>query len=171
MSQPFIGEIRLFAGNFAPAGWMTCQGQVLPISEYETLFILIGTTYGGDGQSTFQLPDLQGRVPVHMGTGTSLTPRSLGEAGGAEQVTVTVPQLPAHTHPVNATTAPGTKNTPAGNLLAQTSSITPYTEDTSTVNLNAAAVTSIGGSQPHTNLQPTLALTFIISLYGIFPSS
>jgi microcystin-dependent protein len=170
MAQPYVGEIRLFAGNFAPAGWMTCQGQLLPISEYETLFNLIGTTYGGDGQSTFQLPDLQSRIPLHMGTGSGLSPRVLAEAAGQENVTLTINQMPAHTHPVGARTAPGTTNTPAGSLPSQTSSVTPYTEDTATVDMKAETSTIVGGSQPHDNLQPTLALTLIISLFGIFPS-
>jgi microcystin-dependent protein len=170
MAQPYVGEIRLFAGNFAPAGWMFCQGQLLPISEYETLFNLIGTTYGGDGQETFQLPDLQSRIPIHMGQGPGLSNRVLAETGGVESVTLTVNQMPAHTPAVGARLAPGTTNTPAGNLLSQTSSVTPYTEDTATVDMNAATSTISGGSQPHSNLQPTLALSFILSLYGIFPS-
>ncbi len=165
MAQPYIGEIRLFAGNFAPAGWQFCNGALLPISEYDTLFALIGTTYGGDGESTFAVPDLQSRVPIHQGNGFVLA-----ETGGVESVTLTPTQIPAHSHPLLATTAPGTSNTPAGNLLAQTSSVTPYINDAPTSPMAAASVGSTGGSQPHNNMQPFLAVTYIISLYGIFPS-
>lgn len=165
MAQPFIGEIRLFAGNFAPAGWQFCNGALLPISEYDTLFALIGTTYGGDGESTFAVPDLQSRVPIHQGNGFVLA-----ETGGVESVTLTPTQIPAHSHPLLATTAPGTSNTPAGNLLAQTSSVTPYINDVPTSTMAAASVGSTGGSQPHNNVQPFLAVSYIISLYGIFPS-
>src|ERR1700752_4137953 len=121
MSKPSVGEIRMFAGNFAPAGWMFCEGQLLPISEYETLFNLIGTTYGGDGQSTFALPDLRGRVPMHFGNGFALA-----ETGGAEEVTLTVSQIPAHNHPFLATTSFGTQSTPQGNVLGQTQAIKIY---------------------------------------------
>lgn len=165
MAQPYVGEIRLFAGNFAPAGWAYCNGALMPISEYETLFNLIGTTYGGDGQDTFALPDLQGRVPIHQGNGFVLA-----ESGGVETVTLTQQQIPAHSHPLLATTAPGTSNTPAGNLLAQTSSVTAYINDVPSTPMAANAVSSVGGSQPHNNMQPFLALGYIISLYGIFPS-
>jgi microcystin-dependent protein len=166
MAQPYVGEIRMFAGNFAPAGWMFCEGQLLPISENETLFNLIGTTYGGDGQSTFALPDLRGRVPVHQGNGFTLA-----ETGGVEEVTLTVAQTPAHSHPLVAVGgAAGTFTSPAGNLLAQSLNVTPYINDAPTASLNAGAITSIGGSQPHTNFQPYLCVDFIISLFGIFPS-
>ena len=165
MAQPYVGEIRMFAGNFAPAGWLFCEGQLLPISENETLFQLIGTTYGGDGQSTFALPDLRGRVPVHQGNGVILA-----ETGGAEEVTLTVQQVPAHGHPLLASTGPATTNTPIGNVLAETSAINLYIEDVASSSLNAAAVSSTGGSQPHTNFQPYLCVSFIISLFGIFPT-
>lgn len=165
MAQPFVGEIRLFAGNFAPAGWMLCDGQLVPISEYETLFQLIGTTYGGDGQSSFGLPDLRGRVPVHFGNGTTLA-----EGGGAEQVTLTVQQFPAHTHPLLAANATGDQISPGGNLAANSLNVTPYINDPPSGNMNAAAISSAGGSQPHTNIQPYQCINFIISLYGIFPS-
>lgn len=165
MAQPYVGEVRLFAGNFAPAGWAFCNGALLPISEYETLFNLIGTTYGGDGQETYAVPDLQSRVPMHQGNGFIL-----GETGGVETVTLTQQQIPSHTHPLLATTAPGTSNTPAGNLLAQTSSVTPYINDTTSVDMASNAIPAKGGSQPHDNVQPFLAVSYIISLYGIFPS-
>lgn len=165
MAQPYVGEIRLFAGNFAPAGWAFCNGALLPISEFETLFQLIGTTYGGDGESTYAVPDLQSRVPIHQGNGFVL-----GETGGVETVTLTQQQVPSHSHPLVATTAPGTSNTPAGNLLAQTSSVTPYINDATSVDMAANAISGTGGSQPHDNMQPFLAVSYIISLYGIFPS-
>jgi microcystin-dependent protein len=166
MAQPYVGEIRMFAGNFAPAGWMFCEGQLLPISEYETLFNLIGTTYGGDGQSTFGLPDLRGRIPIHQGNGYTLA-----ETGGAEEVTLTAGQLPSHTHALMAVaSARGTQVSPGGALPAQSYNVTPYINDAPTGSFNAAAVTSVGGSQPHTNFQPYLCVDFIISLFGIFPS-
>ena len=165
MAQPYVGEIRMFAGNFAPAGWMFCEGQLLPISQNETLFNLIGTTYGGDGQSTFALPDLRGRLPIHQGNGFILA-----ETGGAEEITLTVQQIPAHTHPVLASTAPASSNSPVGNVAAAPTAINLYIEDNANSSLSPLAVSAIGGSQPHTNLQPYLCVNFIISLFGIFPS-
>ena len=165
MAQPYVGEIRLFAGNFAPAGWALCQGQLLPISEYETLFNLIGTTYGGDGQSTFALPDLQGRVPIHMGNGFTLA-----ETGGVEEVTLTTQQIPSHTHPFIASNTLASNADPAGQQPSQSSLVKLYVEDTPTVNMNTTAVQPQGGSQPHTNLQPYISIIYIISLFGIFPS-
>ena len=167
MAQPYVGEIRMFAGNFAPAGWMFCEGQLLPISEYETLFNLIGTTYGGDGQSTFALPDLRGRIPLHQGNGFILA-----ETGGAEEITLTVSQIPAHTHPLLATTDVTSVATPQGNVPGgiNTPNINAYGSDEPLLAINAASVSSVGGSQPHTNFQPYLCVDFIISLFGIFPS-
>lgn len=167
MAQPYVGEIRMFAGNFAPAGWMFCEGQLLPISENETLFQLIGTTYGGDGQSTFALPDLRGRLPMHQGNGFILA-----ETGGVEEITLTVNQIPAHSHPLLASSDPASDSAPASNTLAQTKTagIFMYLEDTPTVNLAATSISPVGGSQPHTNFQPYLCVDFIISLFGIFPS-
>jgi microcystin-dependent protein len=165
MAQPYVGEIRLFAGNFAPAGWMFCEGQLLPISEYETLFNLIGTTYGGDGQSTFALPDLRGRVPIHQGNGFVLA-----ETGGAEEITLTVNQIAAHTHPLLATTAVGTAASPLGGVLASAGSANVYRQGPGAVALSTQTVGSVGGSQPHTNFQPYLCVDFILSLFGIFPS-
>src|SRR5215207_8706798 len=165
MAQPYVGEIRMFAGNFAPAGWMFCEGQLLPISENETLFQLIGTTYGGDGESTFALPDLRGRIPIHQGNGFILA-----ETGGAEEITLTVNQIAAHSHPLLASTDAGSNSNPTNNVTANSASIDLYIEDAASANLNLSAVTSVGGSQPHTNFQPYLCVDFIISLFGIFPS-
>ncbi len=165
MAQPYVGEIRLFAGNFAPAGWMFCEGQLLPISENETLFQLIGTTYGGDGQSTFALPDLRGRIPIHQGNGFILA-----ETGGAEEITLTVNQIPTHSHEVLASTSNASASNAGGNLLAQTPSYTPYIASSPNSALGPNAISPVGGSQPHTNFQPYLCIDFIISLFGIFPS-
>jgi microcystin-dependent protein len=167
MAQPYVGEIRMFAGNFAPAGWMFCEGQLLPISEYETLFNLIGTTYGGDGQSTFALPDLRGRVPLHFGNGFTLA-----ETGGVETVTLTVSQIPAHSHPFLGTANTAASNSPTGNLGAVNNvfGVFPYGTDAPRLNLSPNAISSVGGSQPHDNFQPYLCVDFIISLFGIFPS-
>ena len=169
MAQPYVGEIRIFAGNFAPAGWMFCEGQLLPISENETLFNLIGTTYGGDGQSTFALPDLRGRLPIHAGNGFVLA-----ETGGVEEVTLTVQQIPSHNHPLLATNA-GQQLSPANNTTlasptSQQAGTSIYGVAPSNTTLNPATVTSTGGSQPHSNFQPYLCVDFIISLFGIFPS-
>jgi len=166
MAQPYVGEIRIFAGNFAPAGWLFCEGQLLSISENETLFQLIGTTYGGDGQTTFALPDLRGRIPVHQGNSVILA-----ETGGAEEVTLTVSQLPGHGHPMVAVGgATGSQISPAGALPAQSFNVTPYINDAPTGSFNAQAVGSVGGSQPHENRMPFLCVDYIISLFGIFPS-
>lgn len=166
MAQPYVGEIRIFAGNFAPAGWMFCEGQLLPISEFETLFNLIGTTYGGDGQSTFALPDLRGRVPIHFGNGFTLA-----ETGGAETITLTVQQIPAHSHALLANTQTGTDKSPTGRVTDQTSGgVLIYIEESPDQSMAASAIGSTGGSQPHDNFQPYLCVDFIISLFGIFPS-
>lgn len=161
----------MFAGNFAPAGWMFCEGQLLSIAENETLFNLIGTTYGGDGQNTFALPDLRGRVPIHMGTGGGGT-YSLAQTGGAEEITLTASQIPIHNHTFLSSTAPASTTSPVGNLpaITQAATVTAYGTDAPLVQLNAQAVGSTGGSQPHTNFQPYLCVDFIISLFGIFPS-
>lgn len=165
MAQPYVGEIRMFAGNFAPVGWMFCEGQLLPISEYETLFNLIGTTYGGDGQSTFALPDLRGRLPMHQGNGFILA-----ETGGAEAITLTVSQIPAHSHPWLASADPGNTPNAGGAVIAPSVTDRVYGDASFTVNLAAASISGTGGSQPHTNMQPYLCVSFIISLFGIFPS-
>jgi microcystin-dependent protein len=165
MAQPYVGEIRMFAGNFAPAGWMFCEGQLLPISENETLFQLIGTTYGGDGESTFALPDLQGRIPVHQGNGLILA-----ETGGAEEITLTVSQIPAHSHPMLANSQPASEFAPGNQVFAQPQTVDAYVQPPPAVPLSPQSCGSVGGSQPHTNFQPYLCVNFIISLFGIFPS-
>jgi microcystin-dependent protein len=165
MAQPYVGEIRMFAGNFAPAGWMLCEGQLLPISENETLFQLVGTTFGGDGESTFALPDMRGRIPIHQGDGFILA-----ETGGVEEITLTVSQTPVHSHPLLGSTAAAGSNSPANSVLGQSDSVTLYRVANPTVALSPQAVGTVGGSQPHTNFQPYLCVNFIISLFGIFPS-
>jgi microcystin-dependent protein len=165
VAQPYVGEIRIFAGNFAPAGWMFCEGQLVAISELETLFNLIGTTYGGDGQSTFALPDLRGRLPVHLGNGFQLA-----ETGGVESVTLTVNQIPSHSHAFLGTTSTAIDANPGGNVVAQAQTFFPYLNVPPTVAMAPQAVSSVGGDQPHSNLQPYLCVDFIISLFGIFPS-
>jgi microcystin-dependent protein len=155
----------MFAGNFAPAGWMFCEGQLLPISENETLFQLIGTTYGGDGESTFALPDLRGRIPVHQGNGFILA-----ETGGAEEITLTVNQIPSHSHPMVASLS-NANNSPTNSVLAQPTTYDVYRPATQADSpLAPASIAAVGGSQPHTNFQPYLCVDFIISLFGIFPS-
>jgi microcystin-dependent protein len=171
MAQPYVGEIRMFAGNFAPAGWEFCNGQLLPISENETLFQLLGTTYGGDGESTFALPNLQSRVPIHMGNGPDGVNYQLAEAAGVESVTLTTQQIPNHSHSLIASQAIGNALSPAGALFAETpGGIAPYIEDAPSISMNAQAIGPVGGSQPHENCQPFLCVSFIISLFGIFPS-
>ena len=165
MSQPYIGEIRLFAGNFAPAGWAFCDGQLLPIADNDALFTLIGTTYGGDGQTTFALPDLRGRIPIHQGNSFILA-----ETGGAEAVVLTMNQIPAHSHPFMANDTTGSSSLPENNLLAKSTSNTPYSPFAPTVPLSPQSLSATGGSQPHTNFQPYLCIHYIISLFGLFPS-
>lgn len=165
MAQPYLGELRMFAGNFAPAGWMFCEGQTLAISENETLFNLIGTTYGGNGQSTFQLPDLRGRIPIHQGNGFTLA-----GTGGAEEITLTINQIPAHTHALLATTNPGSDPSPANCLPAESSAASLYQSSAPSLPMAANAVGPVGGSMPHDNFQPYLCVSFIISMFGIYPS-
>ena len=170
MSNPFVGEIRMFGGNFAPAGWAFCQGQLLPISENETLFNLIGTTYGGDGQETFALPDLQGRLPMHQGQGPGISQNYIiGEKAGVESVTLTTQQIPIHNHAFLASTSAALSTDPTNQVVAQTSQIHLFTEDVANKQMNPNSLTPVGGNQPHDNTQPYLVLNFIISLFGIFP--
>lgn len=164
MGQPYVGEVRMFAGNFAPAGWAFCDGQLLPISENETLFQLIGTTYGGDGQSTFALPNLQSRIPVHQGNGYILS-----QMGGAETVTLTVSQIPSHTHVPVGSGNSGNLGSPLGGLWAK-SALNAYSSGAPTGQMHAQAIGATGGSQPHDNMMPYLGMNYIISLFGIFPS-
>jgi microcystin-dependent protein len=170
MPEPYVGEIRMFAGNFAPNGWMLCQGQPLAISENDVLFQLIGTTYGGDGEETFNLPNLASRVPVHMGTSPNGTTFQIGEMAGTEEVTLTVQQIPVHSHPFTASTDVANSNTPTNQVIAQSTQRAVYFEANTTTNLAANAITPAGGSQPHENTQPFLCINFIISLFGVFPS-
>jgi len=170
MGQPYIGEIRLFAGNFAPDGWMFCDGSLMPISENETLFNLIGTTYGGDGQTTFALPNLLSRVPVHQGTLSSTgQPFVLAQSGGEETVTVTVFQIPNHGHAVQANSSAGTQSSPSAGVWAQ-STLDQFSSAAPSVAMAPTAIGSAGGSQPHDNMVPFVCLNFIISLFGVFPS-
>ena len=170
MSDPFIGEIRMFGGSFAPAAWAFCDGQLMPIAQNDALFSLIGTTYGGDGQETFAVPDLQGRVPMHMGTGSSGTPYVEGEKAGVESVTLTTQQIPQHNHAFLASTTTGNSVTPTDNLTGNSAQVTFYALGTAITTMLGQAIQPVGGSQPHDNMQPYLTLSFIISLYGIFPS-
>lgn len=171
MATPFVGEIRMFGGNFAPAGWAMCSGQLLPISQNDVLFSLIGTTYGGDGQNTFGLPDLRGRVPIHAGQGGGLQNYIIGQKAGAENVTITSSTMPTHTHPFVASTDVGDTPSGQGKVLSQSTSVNLYIEDAPDNNLSPNAIPgTVGGSQPHNNMMPFLTLTFIISLFGIYPS-
>jgi microcystin-dependent protein len=164
MSQPFVGEIRIFAGNFAPAGWAFCEGQTLQIAQNNTLFTLVGTTYGGNGTTNFRLPDLRGRIPIHR-SGS----HPIGESAGVEAVTLTVQQTPAHTHPAEALTVLGTSTNPANDLVARQTTPDVYTAQNPLVAMSPTLISPVGGSQPHTNVQPFLCVNFIISLFGAFP--
>ena len=169
--DPFIGEIRLFAGTYAPTGWNFCDGTLLQLSQYDALYALLGTTYGGDGRATFALPDLRGRVPVHQGAGPGLSNYTMGQTGGVEMVTLTSANMPPHTHALFVSTAAGTANVPTGNVLAQApSGSNVYRETTGTVAFSASQIIPTGGSQPHENRQPFQAMNYIIALEGIWPS-
>ena len=172
MAQPYVGEIRIFAGNFAPVGWMFCDGQLLPISENETLFQLIGTTYGGDGESTFALPNLQSRIPIHMGTGPEGTSYQLAEQAGTETVTLTTQQIPIHTHAQQCSSGSGLVSADPVNTVASKTDLSQYSSAGATVGMGTPNLVSdpTGGSQPHENSQPFLCINYIISLFGIFPS-
>lgn len=179
MGQPFVGEIRMFGGSFAPAGWAFCAGQPMAISENDTLFNLIGTTYGGDGQETFNLPDLQGRLPLHQGQGPGISQNyQIGEAAGVETVTLSTQQMPSHNHvpQVSSGTGGGNTPTPANNTVladanvTTTNTYTPFVAANAQVQLNNASIVPIGGSQPHDNFQPTLGISYIISLFGVYPT-
>ncbi len=171
MSNPYIGEIRMFGGNFAPAGWMFCDGSMLAIADNDALFALIGTTYGGDGQTTFALPDLRSRVPIHAGTDSGIT-YMIGENGGVEQVTLGASQIPGHNHALLASKSPASAGTPSNRVPAQETTVATglYYPAGPSAPLHPGSVLPVGGSQPHSNLQPHLAVNFIISLFGIFPT-
>lgn len=164
MSEPFLSEIKIVSFNFPPKGWALCNGQLLPINQNQALFALLGTTYGGNGQTNFALPNLRGRVPVHEGNG-----HNLGEAAGSTAVTVNIQQLPTHLHPVNASGTEGNDNQPGNNVLGLVAARV-YTDPAALTTLNPGTITSVGGSQPHNNMMPYLVLNFIIALQGIFPS-
>ncbi len=170
MSDPFVGEIRMFAGTFAPLGFAFCDGQLLAVSQNDALFSLLGTFYGGDGRNTFGLPDLRGRIPVHMGQGPGLSNRPIGQKTGVEQVTLTTNQLPAHSHSPQAVNSPGNASSPASAVFGNASGGNFYTSGAPTLAMNAAAVSSTGGNQPHTNFMPYQCINFIIALVGIYPS-
>jgi microcystin-dependent protein len=176
MSEPFVGEIRMFAGNFAPRGWAFCDGQLLAVSQNDALFSLFGTIYGGDGSTTFALPDLRGRVPVHAGQGPGLSDRRIGAKAGAEQVTLTQNQIPSHAHGLFASTQSASSTSPAGQLPAALAGDTDTYGQAGggTITFNADfspnAVAATGGNQPHTNLMPFLCVNFIVALFGIYPS-
>lgn len=165
MAQPYVGEIKMFAGNFAPAGWNFCNGALLPISEFETLFQLIGTQYGGDGQSTFAVPDLQGRLSIHMGSGFTLA-----QTGGVETVTLSINELPTHNHPFIGSSDVANSPNPGNSLVARSSQEKIFINANPTVAMASQFLGQAGGSQPHSNFMPYLCVNFIISLFGIFPS-
>lgn len=168
--EPFVGEIRYVAFNFAPQGWALCNGQILPINQYQALFSLLGTYFGGDGVQTFALPDMRGRVPVASGQGVGLTNRNIGDQGGKESVALTIPQLPAHRHPIHASSAVGNSKAAAGNVPATNSSVgLIYSNQTADISMDPKSSTSIGQNQPHENMQPFLGMTCIIALQGIYP--
>ena len=170
MANPFLGEIRMFGGNFAPQGWAFCNGQVLSIVQYTALFSLLGTTYGGDGERTFALPNLQGRVPIDQGNGPGLAPYVIGEFGGEENHTLTLSEMPAHKHEF-VSAGPPTLDSPAGAVLGSpTSGAALYAPSSPTATMNPAGSATIGSGQPHSNLMPYLCTSFIIALEGIFPS-
>jgi len=173
MSEPFIAEIKIFAGNFAPRGWALCNGQLLPIAQNTALFSLVGTTYGGDGRTNFGLPNLQGRAPIHPGSGPGLTRRLLGQTGGAETVTLTEAQTPSHAHQAQASLGTAYANVPStSTLLARTPTQYTYANDSAdeAVDMAPDSLGVTGGGQPHTNMQPYLAINFVIALVGIYPS-
>jgi len=170
MSSPYIGEIRMVGFNFAPVGWAFCNGALVPISENDTLFNLIGTTYGGDGVNTFALPNLQSRIPIHAGQGAGLSSnRVLGEVGGVESVTLTTQQIPLHTHPAQANSGSGNQATPNNGVWAD-SGQSGYATGAGSLAMKSTLIANSGGSQPHDNMMPYLTINFIISLYGIFPT-
>ena len=178
MGEPLIAEVRMFGGNFAPRSWALCDGQLLAISSNSALFSLLGTTYGGDGRTTFGLPDLRGRAAMHPGSGPGLTPRSLGEKGGQENVTLTVNQIPSHSHTVNCLNSPGDQTTPNGHFSAGSvltggrgsASVDMLYSTTANTIMATNALSNTGGSQQHTNIQPFVCVNYIIALYGVYPS-
>jgi microcystin-dependent protein len=169
MSQPYVGEIRMFAGNFPPAGWAFCDGQLMPISENDTLFQLVGTTYGGDGEETFGIPNLSGRLALHQGTSSFGTTYQIGESAGVEEVILSINQIPNHTHTLLGATGNGTQSNPQNNVLASSTLVHSFSGETPDTAMAPQSVSSIGNNLPHTNMQPYLCVNYIISLFGIFP--
>lgn len=169
MSDQYIGEIRLFSGNYAPQGWAFCDGQLVDINQYTALYTLIGTTYGGDGRTTFALPDLRGRLPIHMGVSSTGVSYSIGQKDGVEKVTLTSSQLPNHTHEINAQSAGGASNSPA-NAFSASGSVNLYSNAAPNNTMNSGAISSAGGNQAHDNMMPFLTLSYIIAVEGLFPS-
>jgi microcystin-dependent protein len=173
VSSPYVGEIRMFGGNFPPAGWAFCDGQLMSIAENDTLFSLIGTTFGGDGQQTFGLPDLRGRLPVHQGTDSTGQAWTLGQLTGAEEVALTAAEMPAHSHFAMGSADQASSSDPTGAVLATLSAAgtqSAYGTRSPTGALDASSVTFAGGSQPHSNFMPYACVSFIISLYGVYPT-
>jgi microcystin-dependent protein len=171
MSSPFVGEIRMFGGNFAPVNWAFCNGQTIPISQNDTLFALIGTTYGGDGVNTFNLPDLRSRIPINAGQGSGLSNYVIGQNGGVEQVTLTTSNLPAHTHAAAGDSGTGTATGPAGNVWANSTGAKQFTAAGIDTTMNPSMIGAAPGSGlPHDNMVPFLTVSFIIALFGVFPS-
>jgi microcystin-dependent protein len=170
MSEPFVGEIRMFAGNFAPRGWAFCDGQLLAVSQNDALFSLLGTIYGGDGRTTFGLPDLRGRLPIHAGSGPGLSPRRLGAKSGAENETLTTNQLASHSHDFNGNTADANILGPQGKVVANGVGVDYYLAQNQNVSMASGMIANTGGSRSHSNLMPALCINFIIALFGIYPS-
>ncbi len=170
MSEPFVGEITMFAGNFAPRSWALCDGQLLSVAQNSALFSLLGTLYGGDGRTTFALPELRGRVPNHQGTGPGRTPRPLGQKAGSEQVTVSANQRPIHAHAFRGSDDIASSPNPQGRVVAKPTTVDLYINEAQTADLAGGAMSSTGGNQSHTNVMPFLCINFIIALAGIFPS-
>ncbi|HTL97926.1 MAG TPA: tail fiber protein [Holophagaceae bacterium] len=176
MAEPFVGAITIFAGNFAPSGWAFCDGRLINISDNTALYSLLGTTYGGDGVNTFALPDLRGRFPIHQGQGLGLSPYVIGETTGQSEVTLATSQIPSHGHALYATGANATTNSASGNLLAKpvqpgsSANVSAFATAGAAVQMNGNAITPAGGSQPHDNMPPYLALNYIIALFGVYPS-
>ena len=170
MSEPFVGEIRMFAGNFAPRGWAFCDGQLLAVSQNDALFSLLGTIYGGDGRTTFGLPDMRGRIPIHAGTGPGLSPRRLGSQAGAESVTLTILDMPSHTHAMSMSSGPANVSNPMQAVVGTSNVIEMFTADTADVMLSSLSIGQVGGDRSHTNMMPYLCVNFIIALFVIYPS-
>lgn len=169
-TEPFIGEISWFGGNFAPRGWAFCNGALLPIAQNTALFSILGTAYGGDGRTTFALPDVRGRTVIHSGSGPGLTPRALGSKGGTENETLTINQIPAHSHNLNASAGGANSATPSNNVLANTGRTRIYEGGIPNATMSSSAIAATGGSQPHNNMQPYTTLNCIIAIQGIYPS-